>query len=59
MSIAKEIKNKVPKTLYQRTADKFDTSYQFVAAIACGSRIPKRGKGLEIKKYLREEINKL
>lgn len=58
MSISKEIKKKNPKTLYQRTADEFKTSYQYVCAIACGGREPIRGKGLEIKKYLLEQIDK-
>ena len=45
MKLSEKIK-KVYKTPYQRVAAKFNTSEGYVAQIACGARIPTRGKGL-------------
>jgi hypothetical protein len=47
----------MPKTPYQRCAAKFGTSYVYVVQIATGARIPVRGKGLEIKKWLEEFVH--
>ena len=49
--IAEKIKN-LPQTTYQIIAEKFDTNTAYVGQIARGERIPKRGKGLKIKKEL-------
>jgi hypothetical protein len=48
---------KGPKTPYQVCAAKYKTGYVYVAQIASGKRVPTRGKGLEIKKWLENYIN--
>lgn len=55
-TLAEKIKE-VSKTPYQVIAEKFDTSYMYVAQIATGMRKPVRGKGLLIKKELQELVN--
>jgi len=42
----------VHKTPYKEACEKFGTSYMYVYQIAAGTRVPVRGKGLEIKKWL-------
>ncbi len=55
-TIAKKIRE---LSLYKRAALKFETEYQYVAAIAAGRRKPSRGKGLLIKNYLLEQLEKM
>jgi uncharacterized protein YdbL (DUF1318 family) len=56
MNIAEKIKEK-NKTHYQIIAENNGVSVDFVGKIARGERLPKRGKGLEVKKELELLIN--
>jgi hypothetical protein len=48
----KEKAKKKFKTVYQMVAEKHGVTARFVGIIARGERVPKRGKGLEVKKDL-------
>lgn len=52
-TIAEKLKKK-SETTYQKVAREFDTTELYVGQIAREERIPKRGKGLEIKARLKE-----
>lgn len=54
--IAKKIKETKPKPIYVQASEKFGVSYSYVVKIAIGSRNATRGKGLELKKWLLEQI---
>lgn len=45
------------KTLYQRTAEKFDVHYNYVSRIARGERKAIRGLAKEIREHLEECVN--
>ena len=55
-TLAEKIKRK-HETPYQKVAREFDTVVEYVYQIACGTREPKRGKGLKIKQRLTEIAN--
>ena len=55
--ISEEIKRKF-KLPYSDLAEKYNTSYEYVAKIAIGERNPTRGKGLLIKLDLQEIFSK-
>nr|BFF39039.1 hypothetical protein BACY1_08440 [Tenacibaculum mesophilum] len=57
-TIAEKIKSS-NTTPYKKIAVEFDTSEAYVGQIARGERIPKRGKGLKIKKRLNELLTLL
>ncbi|MGR3790701.1 XRE family transcriptional regulator [Flavobacterium sp. TN-1] len=54
-TIAQKINHRVP-TPYQVIARKYNTCEMYVGQIARGERIPKRGKGLNIKQELEKLI---
>lgn len=53
MRLSEKLKQKT-KTPYEMVAEEFDTSVIYVGQIARGERIPKRGKGLQVKQRLQE-----
>ena len=55
-TLAEKVKQK-SETPYQKVARALDTDVLYVGQIARGERIPKRGKGLKIKKALEDLAN--
>lgn len=58
-TLAKQLrKSGKNKTLYQRVAEKFNTTELYVGQIARGERVPVRGKGLQVLNELKELTKK-
>lgn len=55
MKLSEKLKKK-SKTLYEQVAEKTGTTPLYVGMIARGERLPKRGKGLQVKQCLQELV---
>lgn len=51
------VREKRGDSIYLTAARKFNTSYTYVVQIATGIRKAKRGKGLDIKRWLETQLN--
>ncbi len=54
MSRNTEINQNKTTSLYQKLAQKYSVSVDYVGMIARGQRVPKRGKGLQIQESLKQ-----